>query len=177
MLIPMAAHDRSSLDFVSDRSPMGRRFRILTAVDDCTRESLGLAALRSSAWLVRSRGHRGCARLVRGLDDLRSRTPLLPRTDGGRGCSHHRLPLCLGPATPMSIMVGVGRGAGLGVLVKNAEALKRSEKVETLVVDRTARLRTGVPAIAAAEGVFESELLRLEARLSSGHASILLPLP
>jgi Cu+-exporting ATPase len=48
-------------------------------------------------------------------------------------------PCALGLATPMSIMVGVGRGAGLGVLIKNAEALEHMEKVDTLVVDKPAR--------------------------------------
>ncbi len=52
-------------------------------------------------------------------------------------------PCALGLATPMSIMVGVGRGARLGVLIKNAEALERLEKVDTLVVDKTGTLDRG----------------------------------
>jgi len=75
-------------------------------------------------------------------------------------------PCALGLATPMSIMVGVGRGAQAGVLIKNAEALERMEKVDTLVVDKTGTLTEGKPkvvAIAAAAGFQESEILRLAA--------------
>ena len=56
-------------------------------------------------------------------------------------------PCALGLATPMSIMVGVGRGAQAGVLIKNAEALERMEKVDTLVVDKTGTLTEGKPAV------------------------------
>src|SRR3546814_16661120 len=66
----------------------------------------------------------------------------------------------------MSIMVGVGRGAGLGVLIKNAEALEHMEKVDTLVVDQTGTLTEGKPSvirIVAADGLEEAELLRLAA--------------
>jgi Cu+-exporting ATPase len=75
-------------------------------------------------------------------------------------------PCALGLATPMSIMVGVGRGAQMGVLIKNAEALERMEKVDTLVVDKTGTLTEGKPkvvAIAPAEGFAETDLLRLSA--------------
>lgn len=75
-------------------------------------------------------------------------------------------PCALGLATPMSIMVGVGRGAQLGVLIKNAEALERMEKVDTLVVDKTGTLTEGKPSltrIVAANGFEEAELLRLAA--------------
>lgn len=75
-------------------------------------------------------------------------------------------PCALGLATPMSIMVGIGRGAALGVLIKNAEALERMEKVDTLVVDKTGTLTEGRPSvtrIVAAEGFDETELLRLAA--------------
>ncbi len=64
-------------------------------------------------------------------------------------------PCALGLATPMSIMVGVGRGAQAGVLIKNAEALERMEKIDTLVVDKTGTLTEGKPkvvAIVPAEG-------------------------
>jgi Cu+-exporting ATPase len=75
-------------------------------------------------------------------------------------------PCALGLATPMSIMVGVGHGAQAGVLIKNAEALERMEKVDTLVVDKTGTLTEGKPkvvAIVAAEGFGEDDILRLAA--------------
>jgi P-type Cu+ transporter len=75
-------------------------------------------------------------------------------------------PCALGLATPMSIMVGVGRGAQAGVLIKNAEALERMEKIDTLVVDKTGTLTEGKPkvvAIVAAAGFQENEILRLAA--------------
>jgi len=75
-------------------------------------------------------------------------------------------PCALGLATPMSIMVGVGRGAQAGVLIKNAEALERMEKVDTLVVDKTGTLTEGKPSVTAivpAAGVQESEILALAA--------------
>jgi Cu+-exporting ATPase len=75
-------------------------------------------------------------------------------------------PCALGLATPMSIMVGVGRGAQAGVLIKNAEALERMEKVDTLVVDKTGTLTEGKPkvvAIVAAAGFDETEILRVAA--------------
>ncbi|WP_040669199.1 copper-transporting P-type ATPase [Rhizobium giardinii] len=77
-------------------------------------------------------------------------------------------PCALGLATPMSIMVGVGRGAQLGVLIKNAEALERFEKIDTLVVDKTGTLTEGKPkvtSIATTEGLTEPELLRVAATL------------
>jgi Cu+-exporting ATPase len=75
-------------------------------------------------------------------------------------------PCALGLATPMSIMVGVGRGAESGVLIKNAAALERMESVDTLVIDKTGTLTEGKPkvtAVVAAAGIAESELLRLAA--------------
>lgn len=75
-------------------------------------------------------------------------------------------PCALGLATPMSIMVGVGRGAQAGVLIKNAEALEHMEKVDTLVVDKTGTLTEGKPAVTAivpAPGFAEAEVLRLSA--------------
>ena len=56
-------------------------------------------------------------------------------------------PCALGLATPMSIMVGVGKGATAGVLIKNAEALERFEKIDTLVVDKTGTLTEGKPRV------------------------------
>jgi Cu+-exporting ATPase len=80
-------------------------------------------------------------------------------------------PCALGLATPMSIMVGVGRGAQAGVLIKNAEALERFEKIDTLVIDKTGTLTEGRPAVTAiraAPGFDEAELLRLAASLERG---------
>ena len=61
-------------------------------------------------------------------------------------------PCALGLATPMSIMVGVGRGAQSGVLIKNAAALERLEKVDTIVVDKTGTLTEGRPSVSTSAG-------------------------
>jgi P-type Cu+ transporter len=83
-------------------------------------------------------------------------------------------PCALGLATPMSIMVGVGKGATAGVLIKNAEALERFEKIDTLVVDKTGTLTEGKPRVVAvvpAHGFDETTILSLGASLerSSEH--------
>ncbi|MDP1965174.1 MAG: heavy metal translocating P-type ATPase, partial [Reyranella sp.] len=77
-------------------------------------------------------------------------------------------PCALGLATPMSIMMGVGRGAQAGVLIKNAEALERMERIDTLVVDKTGTLTEGKPkvvAIVPAAGFEENDVLRLAASI------------
>ena len=86
-------------------------------------------------------------------------------------------PCALGLATPMSIMVGVGRGAQAGVLIKNAEALERMEKIDTLVVDKTGTLTEGKPKVTAiipALGFDEATCCAMR-RASSRRASIRSP--
>jgi len=80
-------------------------------------------------------------------------------------------PCALGLATPMSIMVATGKGATMGVLFRNAEAIEVLRKVDTLIVDKTGTLTEGKPrlvSVTAANGVEESSLLRLAASLERG---------
>lgn len=80
-------------------------------------------------------------------------------------------PCALGLATPMSIMVGTGRGASMGVLIKNAEALEAMEQIDTLVVDKTGTLTEGKPKlveVAAFNDFDQNELLQLAASLEQG---------
>src|SRR5690606_38547990 len=80
-------------------------------------------------------------------------------------------PCALGLATPMSIMVATGKGASLGLLFRNAEAIEILRKVDTLVVDKTGTLTEGRPrlvSVTAVEGMDDSQLLRLAATLERG---------
>ncbi|MGI9374973.1 MAG: copper-transporting P-type ATPase [Tsuneonella suprasediminis] len=80
-------------------------------------------------------------------------------------------PCALGLATPMSIMTATGRGAQAGVLIKNAEALERFEKIDTLIVDKTGTLTEGKPKLVAVlpqPGMDEEEVLRVAASLERG---------
>jgi Cu+-exporting ATPase len=80
-------------------------------------------------------------------------------------------PCALGLATPMSVMVGTGRGARAGVLVRNAEALELMEKIDTLVIDKTGTLTVGKPKLIRVKtlpGFAEDEALRLVAALERG---------
>jgi Cu+-exporting ATPase len=80
-------------------------------------------------------------------------------------------PCALGLATPMSIMVGVGRGAHSGILIRDAEALERFESIDTIVIDKTGTLTEGMPkvvSIVTAQGIDENELLRLIATVERG---------
>ncbi len=79
-------------------------------------------------------------------------------------------PCALGLATPMSVMVGTGRGASLGVLIRNADALERLEKIDTLVVDKTGTLTEGKPSVTSVVpiGLERKELLRIVASLERG---------
>ena len=80
-------------------------------------------------------------------------------------------PCALGLATPMSIMVGVGRGAHSGILIRDAEALQRFESIDTVVIDKTGTLTEGKPKVVSIiplEGVEQNELLRLAASVERG---------
>jgi Cu+-exporting ATPase len=80
-------------------------------------------------------------------------------------------PCALGLATPMAIMVGVGRGARAGVLIKSAETLERMERIDTLVIDKTGTLTEGKPKVVAvtpASGFDEAQVLQLAASIERG---------
>jgi P-type Cu+ transporter len=80
-------------------------------------------------------------------------------------------PCALGLATPMSIMVGIGRGAHSGILIRDAEALQQFERIDTIVLDKTGTLTEGKPKVTAvipADGFEENELLRLAASVERG---------
>ena len=80
-------------------------------------------------------------------------------------------PCALGLATPMSIMVGIGRGARAGILIRDAEALEAFERIDTIVIDKTGTLTEGRPKLASittAPGIDEDTVLRLAAGVEQG---------
>ena len=150
-----------------------------TAAIRCWRRSCGcwrkrsVAARRSSASRTKfpagcAAGHRGRRARFRRLGDLGTGAAagLWPCSRRSR-CLIIACPCALGLATPMSIMVGVGRGAHAGDPDQNAEALERLEKVDTLVVDKTGTLTVGKPTVVAlkpAPGISEETLLQFAAQ-------------
>ena len=133
-----------------------RRHRNLAGANRSTGRT-GPAQPRSHSTPRRSRRRLVCARsrrrgrrhLCRLVPVRSAAAPRARAGECGRG-AHHRLPLRFGLATPMAIMVGIGRGAHAGVLIKNAEALETMEKVDTLVVDKTGTLTEGKPKLSRA---------------------------
>jgi P-type Cu+ transporter len=175
---PSAARSTAPARFVMRAERVGRDTLLAQIVRWSARRSAAAAPIQRladvvSAWFVPA------SSLVAVVD--------VRRLGAGRAPSRARLravnavavliiacPCALGLATPMSIMVGTGRGAQAGVLVKNAEALERLEKVDTLVVDKTGTLTEGKPRSAtvdATAGIRRGEVLRLAAALERERAS------
>ena len=109
------------------------------------------AAGGSCVWMVRAAGDRGCADRIRRVGVFGPEPPYAYGLVAAVSVLIIACPCALGLATPMSIMVGVGRGARAGILIKNAEALERMERVDTLVIDKTGTLTEGKPKVIAVD--------------------------
>ena len=147
--------------------------RIVKMVSEAQRSRAPIQRLADMVvGLVRAGGDRGRRAGLRRLDDLGARRPRFAYALlAAVSVLIIACPCALGLATPMSIMVGVGRGAAEGILIRNAEALERLEKVDTLLFDKTGTLTVGRPAVTTIEslgGLAEAEILRLAASLERG---------
>lgn len=134
-------------------------------------------ARRAASWRVRQQGPeknriregRGVAAM--GMTSLRPWTDICKLDPDVEAGALTEVPCALGLATPMAIMVGTGRGATEGVLIKNAEALEIMEKVDTVVADKTGTLTEGKPRLSSVVGLTpwdEGTLLRIAATLERG---------
>ena len=126
--------------------------RIVQMVAEAQRSRAPIQRLADavSAWFVPAVIARRCGRL-RGLADLGAAAAFAYALVAAVSVLIIACPCALGLATPMSIMVGIGKGATAGVLIKNAEALERLETIDTLVVDKTGTLTEGKPRVVAAD--------------------------
>ncbi len=149
------------------RDTMLARIVQMVAESQRSRAPIQRLADRVAGWFVPLVIAVAVLRSSRGWHSGRSRASPM-RSSPPCPCSSSPVRARSGLATPMSIMVGVGRGAQSGVLIKNAEALERMEKIDTLVVDKTGTLTEGKPkvtAIRTVESITEADLLKFAASL------------